>query len=233
MITLFQFRSVWGVPSPSPYCLKLETCLRIYEIPYRNVTIRDLSKAPKGKAPYISYQDELIGDSGLIISRLQADGLIPANPTPGDVAFQRLVEEHLAPALVYFRWIDDTNFAILKKELFGSLPFPLRQVVPAIMRKKARTNLKGHGLALHQPQEIAAMVADDAAALAWRLGDQPFFGGEQPGILDATVYGTLANLLIPHMTSPASQAIARYPELVRFCERITARLYPELKEAAA
>ena len=49
MIKLYQFPAAWGLPNPSPYCMKLEVYMRLAEIPYEIVTWHDPRKAPKGK----------------------------------------------------------------------------------------------------------------------------------------------------------------------------------------
>lgn len=95
MITLHQFPGSWGLPSASPFCMKLETTFRMLNVPYQNEICVDFSQAPKGKVPYITRDDETMGDSGLIIARLQEEGLIAQNLPVQDLAFQRLIEDHL------------------------------------------------------------------------------------------------------------------------------------------
>ncbi|MEQ9369404.1 MAG: glutathione S-transferase N-terminal domain-containing protein [Coleofasciculus chthonoplastes F3-SA18-01] len=78
MITLYTAPSFWGLPSISPPCMKLETWLRMANLPYQTVivTAQDFAIAPKGKIPFISYKGKLFGDSTLIIEMLkQAEGI--------------------------------------------------------------------------------------------------------------------------------------------------------------
>ena len=44
MIKLFQFPPYWGLPNASPFCMKVETYLRMTGIPYQNVYVRDPRK---------------------------------------------------------------------------------------------------------------------------------------------------------------------------------------------
>src|SRR5216683_1386604 len=52
-IKLFQFPRVFGIPNLSPFCCKLETWLRIAQIPYEVVDTPDPRKGPRGKLPFI------------------------------------------------------------------------------------------------------------------------------------------------------------------------------------
>lgn len=72
MIKVYQFAPAWGLPNASPFCMKLETYLRMADIPYEIVPNADVRKAPKGKMPYIKHEGKVIGDSGLIIEYLKS-----------------------------------------------------------------------------------------------------------------------------------------------------------------
>jgi hypothetical protein len=61
--TLFQVRSI------SPFSIKLETWLRLTEIPYENIYNAKMSK--KGQIPYIELNGEHIPDSNLSIELLK------------------------------------------------------------------------------------------------------------------------------------------------------------------
>jgi len=37
MIKLYQFHPAWGLPNPSPFCMKVETYLRMAGLPYEGV----------------------------------------------------------------------------------------------------------------------------------------------------------------------------------------------------
>jgi hypothetical protein len=55
MITLYQFEPAFGLPNASPFCLKLETWLRMAGLPYEapRMTLSAMGRSPKGKLPYI------------------------------------------------------------------------------------------------------------------------------------------------------------------------------------
>lgn len=70
MIQLYQAPPVWGLPNMSPFCVKLETYLRMAKIEYEKPKF-DFSKAPKGKIPFVGIDGKCIRDSGLIIQELK------------------------------------------------------------------------------------------------------------------------------------------------------------------
>ena len=71
MLKLFQFHPAFGVRNMSPFCLKLETWLRMTGIEYEIVWTSDTRSAPKGKLPYIVDGEVTLGDSTLIIEYLK------------------------------------------------------------------------------------------------------------------------------------------------------------------
>ena len=85
MIVLHQFKSFFGLPNASPFCMKLETFLRLSRLAYRTEPVLDPTATPKGKAPFVELDGERIGDSALIIRALETrygvdldQGLSPA-----------------------------------------------------------------------------------------------------------------------------------------------------------
>ena len=70
MIKLFQPPPVWGIPNMSPFCVKLETYLRMAGIKYEKPRL-DFLKAPKGKIPFVELDGKLMGDSSLVIEALK------------------------------------------------------------------------------------------------------------------------------------------------------------------
>jgi len=71
-LLVHQIPSAWGLPSVGPFCLKLETYLRMVEIPYQSAIDATPFRGPKGKLPWIEHEEKKIGDSGLIIEYLES-----------------------------------------------------------------------------------------------------------------------------------------------------------------
>ena len=53
-IKLYQFPPALELPNASPFCMKLETYLRMAGLPFESVYTLNLRRAPKGKLPFIN-----------------------------------------------------------------------------------------------------------------------------------------------------------------------------------
>jgi glutathione S-transferase len=232
MIKVYQFAPAFGLPNASPFCMKLETWLRMAGLPFELVNDgMRLVKAPKGKLPYIDDDGTVVADTSLIIEHLkQRYGVaLDAALTPAEravaTAFQRLFEENLYWALVHTRWADDAGWAKTREAFFGMLPMPLRWFVPLLARRGMLAELRGHGMGRHSVAEIHAIGCKDVTAVADFLADKPFMLGVAPTSLDATAYAFLANLLWAPVDSPIRHHAQARPTLEAYCQRMKARCF--------
>jgi glutathione S-transferase len=231
MITLFQFPPAFNVPNVSPFCLKLETFLRLAGLEYEVKPVMDPRKGPKGKLPFITLDGKPIADTAIIMRTLQQyyefdlDAGLDARGRGWAVSITRLCDEHLVPLLVYFRWLDEQGFRQVKDVMLRSIPAPLRPVVGAMLQRKIRGDLKGRGLLRHSREELLGFARDDLEALDGMLGDLPYFGGAQPCSADAATYGVLANLVLSTLETPLNDMARSYERLVGYCERMQARVW--------
>lgn len=231
MISLYEFGPAFGMPTTSPFGLKLEAYMRLSGIEYQRVYQGNPGKGPKGKIPYISDGDVTMGDSQLIIEHLKktrgdsVDGHLGDGERARGHAIRRMVEEALYFINVYQRWLVDENFKVIEPAFFGFVPAPLRGLVAIIARRGTRKHMIGQGIARQTPAEVVALGEADVRALSTLLGDQPFFLGERPSSVDASVYGiTHAMHKIP-MRCPVSALIRATPNLAAFDQRMSDRLF--------
>lgn len=231
MITLHQFAPAFGLPNASPFCMKLETYLRMAGLPYELANDGNVFKAPKGKLPYIEDDGHAVADSSFIIDDLkrrygdQLDVGLSAGERAVALAFQRLIEENLYWAVVQTRWFDDQAWPKTRAAFFGALPAPARAVVARLARRGMRSEMRGHGMGRHSVAEIHAIGCRDVSAIADFLADKPFMMGAQPRSLDATAYAFLANLLWAPVDSPIVRHARSLPALQAYCERMKQRYY--------
>ena len=231
MITLYQFttQTVWGL-NPSPFCMKVESYLRLAGIPYRLATALP-HQAPKGKLPFIAEADgRRIPDSGQIVAHLEAtrggrlDGGLDAGQRALGHLIQRTCEESLFFVALYGRWIDPAGWAIIRPTMFGRMPAPLRWIVPPLIRRRLARDLRGQGTLCHGRDQIYALGCADLDALATLLGDKPFFLADRPTSADLCVHAFVANILKPPFENPLKAHARTLPALGAFVARIDERL---------
>ena len=230
-ITLYQFPTAFGLPNASPFCMKLETYLRMAGIVYTSRYGMYQLRAPKKKLPYIDDDGRIVADSHLIIDYLKATygDALDAALTPGErargTAILRLLEDSLYWVLLYARWIDPAGWPLTRRAFFGALPAPLIWFVPLLARRSMAQQLHAQGTGRHQPLEIYGIASADIAALSQLLGDAPYFLGAEPSSVDAAAYAFLANILDVPLDTPLQRAARAHANLAAYCARMRERYY--------
>ncbi|UTW58200.1 glutathione S-transferase family protein [Kordiimonas sp. SCSIO 12603] len=232
-LTLLQFRTTEEVPNFSPFCVKAEVLLKMAGIPYNIEDIDDPRGMPKGKAPVVRDGNELIADSEFIKRHIETargftfDAHLSAEEKAQCHAFTKLIDERLYWALVYDRWIDEDNWPHTKEFWFGSMPFPLKYIIPGVALKSVKQNLNGHGIGRHTHDEIHTLAKSDLDAIAAQLGDKPFLFGDKPSTADASAYGVLVNLAqTTALPAKLADTIKEYPSLLEYVKRCNEHWYP-------
>eukprot|EP00027_Filamoeba_sp_ATCC50430_P016371 CAMPEP_0168570944 /NCGR_PEP_ID=MMETSP0413-20121227/17039_1 /TAXON_ID=136452 /ORGANISM="Filamoeba nolandi, Strain NC-AS-23-1" /LENGTH=232 /DNA_ID=CAMNT_0008603697 /DNA_START=56 /DNA_END=752 /DNA_ORIENTATION=- len=127
VVYLFQFPLLPGGKNSSPFCLKLEAYLQKNGIPYEVVKGDHYNKNPKQKLPAIEFNGEAMSDSTFIIQYLKTkfgdpDRTLSSSDAAITTAFQRLIEDHLYYAIVYFRWIHSSSWPQWSVQAFRGVP---------------------------------------------------------------------------------------------------------------
>jgi glutathione S-transferase len=234
MIKLYQFARTWGIPNLSHFCVKLETYLRMTELPYQIVETLPL-KAPRGKLPYIEDNEHKIADSRLILNYLKTTyaNTIDAHLTSEEQAiakaYQRLLEEHLYWVSMVTRWnYTEENWQTNKQAIFSVLPPVIRDLAASVYRKRIKSQIKGHGIGRLSIDETFELGREDIDSLTNYLGKKPYFMGDRPTSLDASAYGILVNTLGCPIESPLKDHALSYKNLINYCQRMQAEFFPEL-----
>ncbi|HYB10921.1 MAG TPA: glutathione S-transferase family protein [Alphaproteobacteria bacterium] len=231
MIKLYQFPTAFGVPNPSPFCVKVEVLLKMAGLDYESIVSTNPGKGPKGKLPAIEDKGKMIGDSEFIRLHIERqygidfDKGLDGRERAVAHAFARLFEERTYWALVYSRWIDESNWPKVHSAFFGSMPPVLRTVLPAMFRKKVRGYLNGHGIGRHSQDEIYALGVSDIRSAADWLGEKHYFMGEAPTGVDATVYAFTENLISPPHETPMKAEALRHANVVAYTRRMRERYF--------
>jgi glutathione S-transferase len=234
MIKLYQFARAFGLPNPSPFCMKIECALRMSGLEYEAVECPIPAKAPKGKLPYIEDGDARLADSELILDYLRdrrgfdPDKHLSAAQKAVSRAFQALFDERFYWVMIQNRWVDPLNWPATREKFFAWVPALVRRPLAEWVRRGLAKELYWHGLGRHAPEEIHAFGIADIDALAAWLGDKPYFHGDEPTRIDACLTAYLNNLLlVPVSRNPVREAAARHPNLVAYAERTLRRWFPE------
>jgi glutathione S-transferase len=230
MITLHQGPAAFGAANISPFCLKLESYLRMTKVPY-TARAAAFNKAPKGKIPFIEEDGKVLGDSQLIIEHLKRKhgDTLDAKLTPEQVAqghaVRRMLEESTYLHILQLRWASDDGWKVYRPIFEALFPPVVGKVVPAMIRRDIVKRLQVHGLGRHQSEEVLEMGKEDISAVAALLGDKPFLLGEEPTSFDATVYAFLASILMFPVDSPLRRFTQEQQNLVRYVDRFHQRFF--------
>ena len=237
MLTLYQPKRAFGLPNPSAFCVKLETYLRMAEIPYETA-IGDPQGAPKGKVPWIDDDGHLLGDSTFVIDYLKqkygdpVDDWLTSRQLAEGHAIQKLLEESLYFVSSYSKWVEDDGFAIYSAELFAGMPAEQLEYVPDMVRKLVIEKLKAQGIGRHSCAEVHELGIKDVSAFAALLGDSPFLFGEQPTSFDATAFGVIGNLKDGPFAGRVQDEIRNTKNVASYIDRIRERYFADMPTAS-
>jgi glutathione S-transferase len=222
-----------GVPNYSPFCTKLETYLKIRQLPYE---IKDFTgnpkNAPKGKLPFIDYGEKRYDDSELIIQMLENEGEGLDHSFSGKekgiiTATKKLLEQHLLPFLLHFRWGDDQNWIKTREVFFRGLPSLIRKPVSAMVRKGVVKALWAEGTGRYTLEEKKKMMEKAFEALDQLKEEGPYFMGERASTLDAAAFGTLSNILFTDLQPEIKKIMEKYPRLTSYTKDLEHKYYPK------
>lgn len=232
MITLYTFGPAFGLIDPSPFVTKAEMLLKLAELPYRT-DATGYRKAPKGKLPYIEDAGVIVPDSTFIRWHIEKkygfdfdSGLLAAERGIA-WAVEKLLEDNLYWAVVDARWMDDKNFARGPAVFFQAVPWPLRPLVQAMIRRKVGKVLKSQGMGRHSSQEILAIATKGIESVAAILGDKPYLMGARPCGADATVFAFAVGLLCPYFDTPTRSVAEAQPNMVAYVNRMMGQYFPD------
>lgn len=240
MITLQVFGPGFGLPDPSPFCMKADILLQMSGLPHER-KIGNMRRAPKGKLPLIIDDGEIVADSTFIRLHLERkygidfdEGLTPEQRGIA-WAVEKMLEDHLYWFVVSERWANDSNFSRGPLQFFRAVPAPLRPLIAAMVKRQVQRTLKGQGTGRHSPAEQAELARHALGATAAIMGERLYLMGSEPCGADATLGAFLASGLCTLFESPIRGLIESHPNLVTYAERIRTRYFAdrELLSSAA
>ncbi|XP_009887324.1 PREDICTED: failed axon connections homolog [Charadrius vociferus] len=232
-IILHQFsRPTNGVPSLSPFCLKMETYLRMADLPYQNYFDGKLS--PQGKMPWIEYNHKQVSGTEFIIDFLEEKLGVNLNKHLGpheravSRAVTKMVEEHFYWTLAYCQWVENLHETQKMVSLFGPFSDLLKWILCHLTKGIVKREMYGHGIGRFSEEEMYTLMEKDMRTLAGLLGDKKYIMGQNVSTVDATVFGHLAQAMwtLPG-TRPERLIKGELINLAMYCERIRRKFWPE------
>lgn len=241
VVNLVQFPRTHAIVNASPFCVKLETWLRITGIKHKNVS-NEISKASaKGQVPFIELNGRQFADTNFIIDHLKSHFKLTIDENLSDRekadsrAFSILIEESLFRCLEYdrsksFGWLA-TDKGVLPY-LQGIQKFFFQKIFIKQLEKRLKTIVNAQGYGRHSPEEIEEITKKDLTALSTLLGDKSFMFGDIPSTLDATAFGHLVEFTDAPLTSDKIKTFMEQntPNLIEFIKRIKERYWPDWKQ---
>lgn len=234
-IILFQFPQAGNIPNLSPFCMKLETYFRMANIPYKITTSTNPKNAPHRKLPYIQYGNELIGDSTLIIARLEADSENPLNhhlnaqQRAEGLCVQRMLEDHFYWTIVYSRWCSKAGWPAWSARLKKKINPLLSKAILHWLKSRAKNQVKAQGIGRFDDETVLNLGLDDLSALDIKIGDREWYFNDKPSTYDAIIYSFLGSCLSFSWPSSMKEYILSHENMKKYVNQIHARYFPELK----
>lgn len=234
-ITLHQFPRVGKFPNLSPFCMKLETYLRMTHREYQTINLLNPRKsAVRGKLPFITYGNEVIGDSSLIIERLEADSEAPldqhlnAEQRAEKICIQRMLEDHLYWIIVYGRWCSTAGWPVWSGGMKKRLPPFIGTVILNRIKAQVVKQLVAQGIGRFDESTIFNFGLTDLQALNTKLGNRTWYFNDQPSVIDAIIYAFLGSCISAIWPSPLKDYVLAQPNLMQYYNHIQDHYFPEL-----
>ena len=228
MITLFSYPGLYGLEDNNPYGLKIFAYLRLCGLPFEHRHILDTKSAPRGQLPYVTDDEESIGDSDAIIAYLKRkygldidDSLTPVQRDL-DFLIRRALDD-LYWVMSYSRWSDPRFWPVFKDAFLSAHPSVTADSLDAA-RQYNFERYRYQGIGRFETGEVYARGIADLTVISSLLGDREFLFGAQPSSIDAGVYGFVANIFFYDIDTPLKQFVLTRPDLVRHCLAVRAAI---------
>lgn len=233
MRNLEVFGPGFGLPDPSPFCMKAMVLLKLAGLEYET-SICDPRKAPKGKGPVLHDDGSLIPDTTFMRWHIEEkygfdfDAGLTEDQRGVSWAIEKLCEDNIYWAIVHERWMVDKNFQAGPVHFFDPIPFPVRQLVVPVVRRQVKRDLWGQGFGRHSRKEIVDLGNRGIDAISQVLGDKPFLMGDEPKGVDAMVFATVASALCETFETDMLGHAKSKANLVAYRDRCMERWFPEM-----
>jgi len=226
MLTLYSYPELFGVADNNGYGLKVFAVLRLCQVAFRHEHIVDASAAPRGQLPYITDDEETIGDSDTIIAyltgkyHLTLDHGLTAAERDTNHLITRMLDD-LYWVMSYSRWKDERTWPRFRDAFLHQHP----SMTESDLLKAREFNFQRYhyqGIGRYEPDAALARGLTDLQVLADLVPTDGYLHGPKPTSIDAGIYGFIANIYFYDIDTPLKQCVVAHKNLVRHCEAIHA-----------
>ncbi|KAJ1370196.1 hypothetical protein KIN20_031876 [Parelaphostrongylus tenuis] len=239
IVYLYQFPRTRILPSPSAPCLKVETWLRMAEIPYENIPCFISVRSKEGTLPFVEFEGVEYPDSSFIIRDLtrilgvKLEDHLNDEQKAVSRAFEELAHNSLLVSHKVFRLENVSEFAeLLPPSLYGIFS----PIIVALFKRRfvsmTTSMLTWTAIGKHSREEQIGIGSDDIRAISKYLGSKHYFTGFKPTRIDATLFAVLAQIVYAPYENEHLEIIKKEcPNIMEYVERIKNRYWPDWADA--
>lgn len=134
--------------------------------------------------------------------------------------------------MVYYRWVEDPQY--IAKIIFPKLSERKLALILSVAQRIAKQQLNAQGLGRHSIAEVHSIARKDLQSLSEVLHDKPFMMGQEPSLVDASVFGLLVQFVWQDESSAQHAMVhSEFKNLVGYCDRMKERYWKDWDEAIA
>ncbi|CAI5440783.1 unnamed protein product [Caenorhabditis angaria] len=241
VVYLFQFPRTSVSPNSSPYCLKVETWLRMSDITYEIPKISWNVRSKEGTLPFVEYNGVEYFDSNFIIRDLDKtidqhvsiDDHLTSEQKATTRAFEAMIEKSLSISA----WVNrlenaDKIMDTLNPKEFGFLGALFKMLSINSYASLLSRRIAGTDLGFHKREDRIQIGIDDLKAISNYLGNKHFLHGFKPTKVDACLFANLVQILFAPYESEHREVIrSEMKNLEDYVERIRSRFWPDWSDA--
>ncbi|VVC30135.1 Thioredoxin-like fold,Glutathione S-transferase, C-terminal-like,Failed axon connections,Metaxin [Cinara cedri] len=245
VVYLYQFSRTPVIASMSPYCLKVETWLRLVGLKYENIDHKMKYRSKKGQLPFVELNGEEIADSTLIIKELgqkfgkDIDAGLSQEQRNISHAMISMIENKFVWVITWWKTKTPENvikgYKLNLQHALGTwVPNPLLNFFfKYSYSRRGLKKVKSQGIGVHKPEDILEFGQNDLKVLSEFLGDKLYFFGNEPTTLDVVVFANLAQLYFLEKEVECQLRdyfVDNFENLVEHTNRIKERCFPEWED---
>uniref|UniRef100_A0AC34Q937 Uncharacterized protein n=1 Tax=Panagrolaimus sp. JU765 TaxID=591449 RepID=A0AC34Q937_9BILA len=242
VVYLVQMPRAGAIPSISPFCLKLETWLRIAEVPYHNISNDFTHLSYKGQIPFVELNGRQIADTNYIISEIgrifniNLDKFLSEIEWANAIAYQVMIENSLLWGIYYFQSINNNFLATtdgIINHFVGVKRFIFKTFTLGQKRRNMAAKCKAMGIGRDTSSEVENAFKKQLNSLSIFLGNKKFLMGDHATTVDAVMFAVLANYYYLPLSKTLKNFIEEKENLMDYVRRMREEYWSDWHDATS